>query len=129
MSLLQLLSKKDTWESFYTYKTSITAQNTDTKMLREFIDDERYIPVCEKIERGEGLSLPRKAVINKMSSKKSRTVYIYPPDESMVMKLLTYLVLRKYNDLFSPNLYSFRPGRTVENENSLRQSFQQQIGI
>ena len=113
MSLLQLLSKKDTWESFYTYKTSITAQNTDTKMLREFIDDERYIPVCEKIERGEGLSLPRKAVINKMSSKKSRTVYIYPPDESMVMKLLTYLVLRKYNDLFSPNLYSFRPGRTV----------------
>ena len=49
-----------------------------------------------------------------MSSQKKRIVYTYPKDENTVLKLLTYLLLRKYDGLFSPNLYSFRPGRTAK---------------
>ena len=56
------------------------------------------------------LPLPSKAVISKMSSQKKRTVYKYPYDFNMVLKLLTYLTLRKYDHIYSNNLYSFRPG-------------------
>ena len=49
-----------------------------------------------------------------MHSQKKRIVYIYPPAENTVMKLLTWLLLRKYDGLFSDGLYSFRPGRTAK---------------
>ena len=58
--------------------------------------------------------LPSKAVISKQSSQKKRTVYTYPAPENTVLKLLTWLLLRKYDGLFSGNLYSFRPGITAK---------------
>ena len=45
-----------------------------------------------------------------MSSQKKRTVYKYPYDFNMLLKLLTYLTLRRYDHIYSCNLYSFRPG-------------------
>ena len=45
-----------------------------------------------------------------MSSQKKRTVYKYPYDFNMLLKLLTYLTLRRYDHIYSGNLYSFRPG-------------------
>ena len=39
---------------------------------------------------------------------------MYPEDENTLLKLLTYLMLRKYDYLFSDNLYSFRPGKTAK---------------
>ena len=49
-----------------------------------------------------------------MGSQKQRIVYTYPFAENTVLKLLTYLLLRKYDNLFSPNLFSFRPGRSAK---------------
>ena len=45
-----------------------------------------------------------------MSSRKKRTVFKYPYDFNMLLKLLTYLTLRKYDYIYCGNLYSFRPG-------------------
>ena len=45
-----------------------------------------------------------------MGSKKKRIVYTYPDDFNTVLKLITYLMLRKYDGIFSKGLYSFRPG-------------------
>lgn len=41
-------------------------------------------------------------------------VYTYPAAENTVLKLLTWLLLRKYDGLFADTLYSFRPGRTAK---------------
>lgn len=114
MSMLDQLSQADCWERFYSYKESLACPKQFTAALRTFIDCEEYRPVCEAIARGERFPIPRKAIISKMHSLKKRTVYTYPERENTVMKLLTYLLLRRYDGIFSGNLFSFRPNRTAK---------------
>ena len=114
MSLLDKLSDGSIWESFYKYKCGLACPKSFTSELRRFIDEKRYVPVCSAIYSGERFPLPKKSIISKMSSTKKRVVYTYPSDENTVLKLLTYLMLRKYDGLFCENLYSFRPGRTAK---------------
>jgi len=114
MSLLSKLSQRECWESFYKYKSSLIGGSQLVKELRSFIDSEKYIPVCQKIMNGEAFPLPRKSVISKQDTQKKRVVYTYPDAENMVLKLLTYLLLRKYDGLFSTGLYSFRPNKTAK---------------
>jgi len=114
MLLLDELSNAETWEAFYQYKMGLARPKDETKALRDFIDRKAWLPVCERIDRGLPFPLPRRAVISKLHSEKKRTVYIYPEPENTVLKLLTWLLLRRYDDLFAPGLYSFRPGRTAK---------------
>ncbi|MBR4728603.1 MAG: group II intron reverse transcriptase domain-containing protein [Clostridia bacterium] len=114
MSLLSQLSDPAVWESFYEYKASLAVPTPFLRELRGFIDARAYLPVCERIARGERFPLPKKSVVSKMDTQKKRVVYAYPRAESTVLKLLTYLMLRRYDGLFSPTLYSFRPGRTAK---------------
>ena len=114
MTMLNLLSQPESWERFYTYKEGLTCQGSFLKYLRGFIDRKEYLPVCEAIAEGGKFPLPHKAVISKTGSRKKRTVYIYPTDENMVLKLLTHLLLRKFDGLFAPNLFSFRPGYSAK---------------
>ena len=81
--------------------------------LAAFVRSGTYLAPCEKAARGESFSPPRKVAISKLHSDKKRIVYIHSPEERNVLKLLTYLLQRKYDHLFAPNLYSFRPGRSV----------------
>ena len=110
MSLLDQLFDKTSWEKFYRYKASLKCSKRFKKELREFIDKERYLAYESQVRSCKDLPLPSKSVISKMSSQKKRTVYKYPYDFNMILKLLTYLVLRKYDSIYSSNLYSFRPG-------------------
>ena len=114
MSLLDILSDHGAWEKFCVYKTSECLSKPDEKELRAFIDEKRYLPVCELIAKGERFPLPRRSVISKLGSEKKRVVYTYPKDENTVMKLLTYLLTRRYDGLFSPGLYSFRQQKTAK---------------
>lgn len=110
MSLIDMLFEKSSWERFYDYKSGLKCSKRFKKELREFIDNEGYLSFKSAIISCEGLPLPSKSVISKMSSRKKRTVYKYPYSFNMTLKLLTYLVLRKYDHIFTPCLYSFRPG-------------------
>ncbi len=114
MSLLDLLDRRSVWERFYEYKRSLALPKRFTEELRVFIDEERYRPVCDAIKSGAPFPLPKKSVISKMGSSKKRVVYTYPDPENTVLKLLTHLLLRRYDDLFSDGLYSFRPGKTAK---------------
>ncbi|MBR0509097.1 MAG: group II intron reverse transcriptase domain-containing protein [Clostridia bacterium] len=113
-SLLDKLADAGCWEIFYEYKTSLSCPKQFTKELRGFIDRQAYLPVYERIAAGVPFPLPSRAVVSKMSSQKKRVVYTYPADENTVLKLLTWLLLRRYDGIFSDNLYSFRPGRTAK---------------
>ena len=114
LSLLDQLSRRECWEKFYEYKTSLAFPKAFAAELRDFIDGEGYLPVCRSIEAGEPFPLPRKSVISKMTSGKKRVVYTYPKAENTMLKLLTWLLLRRCDSLFEDNLYSFRPGRTAK---------------
>ena len=64
MSLLDELSRAETWEAFYQYKTGLVRPKDETKALRAYIDRRDYLPVCGRIGRGEPFPLPRRAVIS-----------------------------------------------------------------
>lgn len=109
MSLLDKLSSAEEWNAFLSYKLEgghLTAR--EEKELRGFIENKLYEEPAHRIQSGGGLSAPQKKLIRKSGSAKKRTVYIFPNDESAVLKLLTFLLLREYDGIFSDNLYSFR---------------------
>ena len=109
-----MLVLPEVWERFYEYKNSLTNRGPFEKELRRFIDEERYLPVFRKITQGDPFPLPFRSIISKMDTEKKRVVYTYPEPENTVLKMLTWLLLRKYNDIFTSNLYSFRPGRSAK---------------
>ena len=109
-SLLDQLWLPEIWEQFYDYKLSLVSNGSFEKELRGFIDGKMYLPVCRAIADGKRFPLPKRAVISKMDTAKKRVVYTYPEPENTVLKMLTWLLLRRYDDVFSENLYSFRPG-------------------
>ena len=108
------LSRPECWEKFYTYKTSLACPKRFAEELRDFIDGRAYLPVCGAVVRGDRFPLPERSVVSKMSTQKKRVVYCYPRAENTVLKLLTWLLLRRYDGLFAGNLYSFRPGRAAK---------------
>lgn len=110
MSLLDMLSDETDWIDFYERKVDpIYFRISDAQVLFKFIREKRYVPIVDRILRGEGLSIPQKNRIAKSGTSKKRIVYSLPEDEAIVLKLLTWLMIRKYDCFFADNLYSFRP--------------------
>ena len=110
MSLLDKLSDEKVWIDFYERKVDPAFfRISDAKELFQYVRQKRYLPVVEKIISGEELSIPMKKRIAKSGSSKKRVVYSLPEDETMVLKLLTWLMIRKYDSCLPSNLYSFRP--------------------
>lgn len=109
MTLLDKLNDPEVWRDYYEYKRSRPCPARIASELLSFIEKEEYGSVLELIASGERFPLPKKAVISKQGSTKKRVVYTYPFRENTVLKVLTHLLLRKYDHLFSPALFSFRP--------------------
>ena len=109
MSILSELSDPASWDAYFQYKKEnrhlTKSEETD---LLQLITGREYLPVTERILCGGSFSVPKKKMIRKMNTGKKRVVYTYPREENYVLKLLTWLLLRKYDGIFSENLYSFR---------------------
>lgn len=114
LDILAQLGSHAAWQDFYEYKVRGGHLNReDEKDLLLFLEEKGYAGPVQAIARGEAFAPPRKASISKMHSEKKRTVYIFPRAENYVLKFLTHLLQRKYDHLFAPNLFSFRPGTGV----------------
>ena len=110
VSLLDSLGDMNVWVDFYEQKVGPDFfRLSDAKELFHYIRSGGYEPVVARILAGEGLSIPVKKRIAKADSTKKRVVYSMPEDETVVLKLLTWLMIRKYDSCLSRNLYSFRP--------------------
>ena len=115
MDILTSLESPEAWLDFLEYrKAGCRLTDAEERELREFIDREAYLPIVAGIRRGDPFPHPRKAAISKKSTAKKRIVYIFPKNEGLVLKLMTHLLLRRYDHLFCPNLYSFRAGHGVK---------------
>lgn len=112
MSLLDVLSDERLWNAFCAYKQSLACPKRFVKELQAYIEEKRYLPVCETMRTS--FPLPSRSVISKVGSDKKRIVYTYPEPENTVLKLLTWVLLRQYDSLFSDGLFSFRPGRNAK---------------
>lgn len=109
-SILNILGEEQVWIDFYEQKVEPDYfRISDAQELFQYIRSKRYMPVVDKILNGDELSIPQKKRIAKSDTSKKRIVYSLPDDEAIVLKLLTWLIIRKYDSYFSDNLYSFRP--------------------
>ncbi len=112
--MLKALADPARWLEYQEYKRSSGhLSRQDDAALEDFIQARGYLPVVEEIWKGNAFSPPQKREISKLHSTKKRVVYTYREPENWVLKLLTFLLQRKYDRLFCPNLYSFRKGRGV----------------
>lgn len=108
MTLIEQLADEQIWNEFFSYKQQLGhLSQQHEKELQQFIGEKAYLEVLDRI-RTKGFPLPQKRLISKVNSDKKRVVYTYPTAENYLLKLLTYLLIRRYDRLFAPNLYSFR---------------------
>ncbi len=111
MNILSRLSSESEWESFFNYKSQQGNLSEKEKSdLQGFINNREYLPVVCRIQNGEPFSVPVKKLINKSKAGRKRAVYTFGREENYVLKLLAYL-LRDYDRIFAPNLYSFRKNK------------------
>ena len=110
ISLLDSLADPAAWAAFREYRSlhSLMSQR-EFDELDAFIAERRYMPLAETLR----FSLPEKRLINKSGSRRKRTVYLFPRDETWVLKLLTWLMYR-YDYAFRPSCFSFRKGYTAK---------------
>lgn len=109
MCTFDSLKSHNTWISFFYEKTE--SGNLTKDQIADFfsfIQKKEYLYVVDRIVNGELLSPPLKTIVSKQYSSKKRTVYTFSREENYVLKLLTYLLIRKYDYVFAKNLYSFR---------------------
>ena len=108
MTLIEQLADEQTWNEFFSYKQQLGhLSQQHEKELQQFIGEKAYMEVLDRV-RTKGFPLPQKRLISKVNSDKKRVVYTYPTAENYLLKLLTYLLIRRYDRAFAPNLYSFR---------------------
>lgn len=114
-NIIDQLSSVDTWNRFMSYKADSNHMRKDElNDLNNFINNREYEPVVRMIKDSLALPLPQVKRISKASTERKRIVFVYNREFKYVLKLLTYLLIRRYDSLFCPNLYSFRASRSVK---------------
>ena len=115
MEFLEGLVDPGPWEEYYAYTAGrefVTVP--ELKSLRRQIDNREYLaPLTRWLEEGYFPCAHRK-VINKMGTSRRRVVYTYSGGERLLLKMIAYH-LHEHDDLFAPNLFSFRMGSGVRN--------------
>ena len=115
MEIIDELREKSVWQEFLEYKKekSILSKK-ELEELECFISNEKYLPVVDNIIRTKDIAIPYVLEINKNGTDKKRTVFTFDYEENYVLKVITYR-LKKYDGLFSDNLFSFRSDTGVRN--------------
>lgn len=114
MSLLDIISDQGRWILFYDRRVEQGHLcRGEEYELYQFIRNAGYLPILDSIKRGGSFSHPQKKMVAKGHTGKKRTVYTFGKEENHILKHLTFLLIRKYDHLFQPNLYSFRAGHSV----------------
>ena len=113
MNVIDRLFNKREWETFLAHKLEQDNESEqELQDLQVFIEQEEYLPIVELIKSGGTFYPPKKLLISKSGSEKKRTVYSFSRGENYVLKHISFL-LKEYDYVFAPNLYSFRVERSV----------------
>ena len=109
-SILYKLKQESVWKEYLEYKLEKShLTKRDELELIEYINSEKYIDIVDNILEGKGLNIPEKKLVNKIGNSKKRVVYSFKPNETKVLKLLSYL-LYCYDNKQAQGCFSFRKG-------------------
>ncbi len=108
--ILELLCLSETWEAFYKEKEEQGYwRAAEKEEWRAFLDERGYLSLARRVKaEGFCFSVPEKKRVNKSGSEKKRVVYSFSEEENRYLKVLTRLLLTKYDGCFEENCYSFR---------------------
>ncbi len=114
MGAFEKLADHGCWLEFYEHRKG-SEEVCDGRLgeLYAFISEKKYISYAGNLKEGESFSVPKKLLVNKSSAGKKRTVYTFTKEETFVLSMLAFL-LKDYDGLFAPNLYSFRKNKTAK---------------
>lgn len=114
MSILESLKNENVWAEFLQYKIDGGhLSKREQESLGQYIQNKEYLNIVNKILNKEEFPIPTMKHINKKNSNKKRTVFLFEEKENYVLKAIMFL-LYKYDNIFSPNLYSFRRNVSVK---------------
>ncbi len=115
-SLLYEITNKEVWNEYLEFKRKqASISKREIAELEEYIYNRKYEKIANEIIEGTyKFSIPEKHLINKINKSKKRVVYNFNDDENMILKVITYLFSKKYDDKYSDNCYSFRKKYTVK---------------
>lgn len=116
ISIFELLEDEKSWNDYLEFKRNQSSiSKKEIQELENYIKLKSYKKIVEKILKNEyEFSIPKKHLINKINKTKKRVVYNFNEDETMILKVITYLFSKKYDDLYSDNCFSFRKKYTVK---------------
>lgn len=116
-SILDNIAKDEVWNEYLNFKENQASfSKQEIENLKEFISSKKYCSIAKSISNGEYVfSIPTKHLINKVNKSKKRVVYSYREEENYVLKVITYLFSKKYDEQYAKNCYSFRRGSCVKN--------------
>ena len=105
MSIIEEINKDKNWVSYLKYKNR-------NELLKDkeqkYVKQKKYMNIANKIINGEyTFNPPKKRLINNAGGKR-KAIYTYNEDETMILKLIAFLIMQKYDNNFTPNCYSFR---------------------
>ncbi len=113
-SILYRISDKKEWNLYFDFKQNQgNLSNKEEADLKSFIENEEYAKLLKDILNGKNFMPPRAVLLGKAKTDKKRTVFVYDREENYILKLIAHL-LREYDGIFSPNLYSFRKDSGVK---------------
>lgn len=109
-SLLNKLKNKDIWNEYLQYKTKQQFLSIEKQeKLKKYIENNGFFELSNKIAQGKyQFSFPQKHLINKVNKVKKRVIYTLEDEEMLQLKVINYLVLKEYDNIFCKNCYSFR---------------------
>lgn len=111
-SILSEAASPESWQRFYEHKFQNRHLNdAEDRVLRDFIQNRSYLPLCALWEQGRFPSeLPRKHIVNKEGTDKKRIVYSFEGDEGIFLKYIAWQLFR-FDRWFCENCYAFRQSR------------------
>jgi hypothetical protein len=114
-SLLDKILLDSTWGKFLNYKIEKnTFSELEISVIRNYIESRKYKEIVSSVVSGNyQFSFPVKKMINKRDSQKKRAIYLFTEDETMILKIICYL-LYEYDDKFANNCYSFRKSKSAQ---------------
>lgn len=119
MSIIDELNNIKIWQKFLKEKAK---NGTITDKEKKYIEQKKYMKIANEIINNQySFNPPNKHIVNK--SEKPKAVYTYNKDETMILKLIEYLMVKKYDEFFSPNCYMGRK------QNGVRQAMDNLISV
>ena len=85
-----------------------------SQKAHEYIMSSQFDEDIDRLIAGDYyMDYPRQVMLRKSGSNKRRKVYTFPDNDKALLSYLNYMIMEKYDDRFSDNLYSCRRDNDV----------------